>query len=110
MDSAVLYTKLLEAGLPVIGLSVGDPNDRLTWRIGWEVPPTVQQEADAQGIVDGYDIAVEDGKNNNDNGIKRADVICQALKALSIDKAVATETEITNAIQAAWLAKERGEY
>ena len=56
MESASLLTKsLLNAGLPVSGISIGDSNDRKTWVIDFASTPTGQQKAVAAAIIAAFD-------------------------------------------------------
>jgi len=56
MESASLLTKsLVDAGLPVSGISIGAANDRKTWVIDFSATPTGQQKAMAAAIISAFD-------------------------------------------------------
>lgn len=58
MDPATLvHTALLSAGIPLIGVSIGDATDKATWRIDYAPDATSEQRALGATIVDEFVIA-----------------------------------------------------
>lgn len=42
---------------PIVGISIGEPDDRETWRIDFAPGATKQQKAAAKAVLDGFDPA-----------------------------------------------------
>ena len=42
---------------PLTGISLGDETDKSTWRVNFKPEATDQQKADAQAVIDAFDIA-----------------------------------------------------
>src|SRR5437899_12475242 len=55
MDIVSLH-KAIAAVCPIDGVSVGDPNDKSTWRIDFSGQPTDQQKVSAQSVVGTWNI------------------------------------------------------
>ncbi len=54
-----LTNLLAAAGLPVVGVSIGNPADRSTWKAHLD-NGTPEQYAQAKAIIDGFDVAKEE--------------------------------------------------
>jgi hypothetical protein len=50
-----LHQRLVDAGIPIDGVSLGNFDDRATWRINYSAEPTVEQKAVAQAVIDAFD-------------------------------------------------------
>ncbi len=58
--SAIVTSKLnaaIEAVCPIHGVSIGRKDDKATWRIDFKDEATAQQRADAQAVVEAFDVA-----------------------------------------------------
>lgn len=53
--AARLDLALRAAGIPIIGVSIGDEADRATWRIQFELRATAQQRTDGAALVATFD-------------------------------------------------------
>ena len=63
MDSLnVTLHQRLSTVAPITGVSLGMLADKTTWRIDFRPEATSQQQADAQAVVDAFDVAVEEQK------------------------------------------------
>ena len=56
----LLNTQILAAGIPIAGVSIGNSQDTATWSAQFLDTATPAQHAQAQAIIDAYDIAAED--------------------------------------------------
>lgn len=52
--TGLLHNKIEAAGIPIFGVSIGDANDRMTWRVDFRPEATAQQQADAQAIINAF--------------------------------------------------------
>ena len=96
--------KLVAAGLPVVGVSIADAQDRMTWRVDWASKPTAQQIAQAKAIIDNFDAAAEEAKVEEAHGTSRAEIIARGIGRVLESKGIATRAEIRAAIKAEWEA------
>ncbi len=55
MTLAAHITEAVSAVAPVTGVSIGNANDKSTWRVDFSDAATDQQKAQAAAIVDGFD-------------------------------------------------------
>jgi len=55
-DVAGMLTRALVArGTPIVGVAIGTPDDRATWRIDYQPSATAQQQADAAAFMATFD-------------------------------------------------------
>lgn len=54
MNVLDLHTKIAEVA-PIDGVSVGDPNNKSTWKVFFQAAATALQKTNAQTVVDNYD-------------------------------------------------------
>jgi len=52
MQAIDLHNALEEAGIDIVGVSIGDPDDKKTWRVDFNGTPTKAQQAAAQKVID----------------------------------------------------------
>lgn len=55
-SASLLHAELLKTA-PITGVSIGDKDDKATWRIDFDKPATAQQKQAAQDLVAAFDIA-----------------------------------------------------
>jgi len=60
--AAQLDAQIRSAGIPISGVSIGDSQDKSTWYARFLDTATPVQKAEAQAIIDAYDIPAEDLK------------------------------------------------
>lgn len=101
-----LSKAFVAAALPIDGMGVGNPDDKSTWRVDWATPPTAQQLAQAQAIIDAFDVAVEEAKATEDAGTARGEIMAKGIVNLLVAKGVCTLAEAKAAIKAAWQASQ----
>jgi hypothetical protein len=53
---SILHT-LIAAVAPILGVSIGNENDKQTWHIDFQPQATTQQRAAAQAVIDAFDLA-----------------------------------------------------
>ena len=99
-----LEQKLRAAGLPLVGVTLGTRTDKATWRVDWSQPPTAQQQATAQAIIDAFDIATEEAKAAEAEGTSRAEIIARGIGRVLVAKGICTANELKAAIKAEWEA------
>ena len=58
MIAGVLHTKI-EAVCPISSVSLGRIDDKKTWAISFDDKATEKQKADAQMVIDGFDVEAE---------------------------------------------------
>lgn len=104
--ATVLEDKLKAAGLFPSSISFGNRTDKSTWVLQWATPPTVQQAAQAQAIIDAFDIAAEEAKATEDSGTARGEIMAKGIVNLLVAKGVCTLAEAKAAIKAAWQASQ----
>ena len=62
--TALAFQRALEAAnVPVVGVSIGDPDDRDTWRINYAKQVTDQQRADGEAVRKSFDPSSKDAKD-----------------------------------------------
>ena len=44
----------INAIVPIVGVSVGDPNDKTTWRVSYVQEPTDDQRAKVQEVIEAF--------------------------------------------------------
>lgn len=45
----------INAIVPIVGVSVGDPNDKTTWTVNYNIQePTEEQRAQVQAVIDAF--------------------------------------------------------
>ena len=84
--ASILHAKI-QSVCPIIGVSVGTPIDKSTWRIDFKPEATVQQQADAQAVVAAFDVAVEEQKLKDveqSKKDKRAALLANPNKQMSV--------------------------
>ena len=57
-----LNRQIVAAGIPIVGVTIGIESDKSTWYAQFLDTATPAQHAQAQAIIDAYDIAAEDLK------------------------------------------------
>jgi hypothetical protein len=55
MIAGILENQLIIAGLPVIGIGIGQIDNKSTWRVDWIGTPTPLMLTQAQAIIDAFD-------------------------------------------------------
>lgn len=45
--------------VPISGISIGDPDDRTTWRVRYSAEPTTEQRKAVAALLDGFDASPE---------------------------------------------------
>ncbi len=55
--AGTVHKALVDAGIPIVGISIGKIDDKGTWRVDYEGEPTSEQLASAKGAIDAFDIA-----------------------------------------------------
>jgi len=58
MIAGVLHTKI-EAVCPISSVSLGRIDDKKTWVVSFDNKATEKQKADAQMVIDGFDVEAE---------------------------------------------------
>jgi hypothetical protein len=53
--ATVLDSALRQAGIPIIGVSVGRPSDRTTWKVEFDASATAQQQQAAATLLETVD-------------------------------------------------------
>lgn len=58
---AYRLTRALErAGIPVYGVTIGNDNDRATWRVQYQPTATAQQRLDGDALVQAFDFVADE--------------------------------------------------
>ncbi len=55
MLATQLHAALVEAGVPLVGVSIGRPDDRATWVVQFAPQATPQQRAAADAVIAAFD-------------------------------------------------------
>lgn len=87
MLSIVVLDLVIRAKCPIDGVSIGDQNDKSTWRIDFQPTATAQQRADAQAVVDAFDVALEEQKLKDADRAKvdkKAALLLQPNKSVTV--------------------------
>lgn len=63
---------VLASVAPIQGVSIGDPNDKTTWRIDYQANATLTQQSAAQSIITTYDATLLQLANFNRANVRRA--------------------------------------
>lgn len=61
--SSILHQQIA-AVCPIDGISIGDPNDKTTWRLDFTKDATTSQKKAAQNIIDAFDSAAAEAKQD----------------------------------------------
>ncbi len=56
-EAYLLDSALKAAGIPIVGVSIGDPTDRATWRVQLLDTATKEHEAAAQALIQSLDVS-----------------------------------------------------
>ena len=102
MIEPALDQKLRAAALPIVGITIGTRTDKATWRADWLGTPTAQHIAQAQAIIDAFDIAAEEAKAAEAEGTSRAEIIARGIGRALVAKGLLTQNEIRAAIKLEW--------
>lgn len=54
MSAIIKLDAAIKAVCPITGVSIGDPEDKATWRIDFLPEASTEQQADAQAVVDAF--------------------------------------------------------
>jgi hypothetical protein len=54
-----LTRALVRAGIPVFGVSIGDPSDRATWHIDYDYQATPEQRTAGDALMATYDLEAD---------------------------------------------------
>lgn len=79
MDSADLH-KEISAVAPIVGVSVGDKDDKSTWKLEFAKNVTDKQKQDALAIVAAFDFSAPSPKPTIDDRLARIDLTIAELK------------------------------
>lgn len=55
-SSIQLLHEIIAAVAPIMGVSIGDPADKATWRVDFDPAATIEQRNAAKALLVGYDI------------------------------------------------------
>jgi hypothetical protein len=65
MNATFFLHELVSAQAPISGVSIGDPADKTTWTIHFQDAATDSQKAAAQAVIDSYDYAAQETREEN---------------------------------------------
>ena len=80
MISSTLF-KIINSVCPIEGLSIGDVNDKLTWRIDFRDGATDKQRQDAKDVIATFDAVAELAKSPPKSEIELLEERITALEA-----------------------------
>lgn len=69
MDLNILHNQLARVA-PISGVSVRDVNDKNTWRIDYDKPPTAEEEAAARAVIANYVAITKEQQIANSRSLK----------------------------------------
>lgn len=85
----------IAAVCPIVGVGIGDPADKSTWRVDFAPGVTAQQMAAAQGVITAF-VWVGDGAYIEIDGVVTPNIpVMRALQSASIDAAWAAANSAT---------------
>ena len=94
MDAGKLHEAIAKV-CPITGVSIGNVNDKATWRIDFAPGSTAQQQTTAMGVLQGFDVAAADAaeKAKEDRRVAisnaaRADQVIDKLRTASLQEIV----------------------
>lgn len=99
MITTALHAQI-SAVCPIRGVSVGNQNDRLTWRIDFADDATAEQRSAAQSVVDGFDSTAANAAYAQVVARKSTDAA--EAQASRVDAAVTGLLDMTAAQRIAW--------
>ena len=82
--AATLHNRIRNV-CPIHGVTIGQKNDKATWRIDFEEEATPQQRIAAQQVLDDFDVAAEEEKERQ-NKLRQKDIEQQARADAVVDK------------------------
>ncbi len=102
MRSVAKLDRSIRAVCPIEGVSVGSADDKKTWRIYFAPEATEEQRAAAQNVLAAFD---PDAPENQPDPPFEVRAEIEAIKAILVEKAVASEAEIATKKNAVLSAK-----
>jgi len=95
MIAGVLHTKI-EAVCPISSVSLGRIDDKKTWAISFDDKATEKQKADAQIVIDVFNVEIEQARIEKSDSYKQKAIINAAKELAVADR----ETDVADGFQA----------